>query len=228
MTIDGNSRLGPMVEANPRFACVLERHKLDFCSQGKQTLSDACLQRGVDPNLVLAELKELEAKSPDKNWKQAPLCELVEHIQKTYHQPLRLELPSLEERAKRVAMVHGSGNPKLHEIEELVSALCRDLLFHTEKEDKVLFPWICDLEKGLSRQGRLSAPMSVMESEHDEAEEVLEALRAATRNYSLPEGACTTYRLLFAGLRRLDDELQQHISLENSVLFPRALALPGA
>ena len=52
-----------------------------------------------------------------------------------------------------------------------------------------------------------------------------EAMRQATCDYSLPEGACNTYRALFHGLQELEADLHQHIHLENNILFPRAAEL---
>jgi regulator of cell morphogenesis and NO signaling len=41
----------------------------------------------------------------------------------------------------------------------------------------------------------------------------------------LPEGACNSYRALFAGLAELEAETFAHVHLENNLLFPRAIAL---
>jgi regulator of cell morphogenesis and NO signaling len=153
------------------------------------------------------------------------LTDLTKHIVNHYHEPLRRELASLKEMAHKVANVHGQHHPELRKVEDLVTTLAADLLEHTAKEDAVLFPWICAVELGEPRPGRLEAPVSVMESEHKEAGALLESLRSTTNDYAPPIGACTTYRLLFAGLERLERELHLHIHLESSVLFPRALAM---
>ena len=36
-----------------------------------------------------------------------------------------------------------------------------------------------------------------------------------------PQGACNTWRALYAGIAQLGDDLINHIHLENNVLFPR-------
>ena len=35
-----------------------------------------------------------------------------------------------------------------------------------------------------------------------------------------PQGACNTWRALYAGIAQLNDDLINHIHLENNVLFP--------
>ena len=40
-----------------------------------------------------------------------------------------------------------------------------------------------------------------------------------------PEGACPTYRGLYNGLEEFERGLRQHVHLENSIVFPRALEM---
>ena len=47
------------------------------------------------------------------------------------------------------------------------------------------------------------------------------ALNALTNNANPPAGACNTWRALYAGIAQLNDDLINHIHLENNVLFPQ-------
>lgn len=228
MTVDVNQELGALVVDNPTFVPALEKFKLDFCCQGKRSLAQACEEKGIDLKEVLAELEKATAAKGSKNWLEASLAEVVDHIQERYHTPLREELPSLLEKAHRVARVHGQYRPELEGVADLVTQLAEELLEHTQKEDKVLFPWIRELEKGETRSGNIGDPVSAMEAEHKEAGAILDQIREATKDFELPMSACTTYRLLYAGLEQLEKDTHMHIHLENSVLFPRALQLAKA
>lgn len=81
------------------------------------------------------------------------------------------------------------------------------------------FPMI---KQGMGSQAM--GPISVMESEHDEAGELLEVIKHTTNNVTPPPEACTTWKAMYNGINELIDDLMDHISLENNVLFPRALA----
>jgi len=87
------------------------------------------------------------------------------------------------------------------------------------KEERILFPMI---KQGQGSQA--AGPVSVMESEHDEAGELLEVIKHTTHNVTPPPEACTTWKAMYNGINELIDDLMEHISLENNVLFPRALA----
>jgi regulator of cell morphogenesis and NO signaling len=62
-------------------------------------------------------------------------------------------------------------------------------------------------------------------SEHDTAGALLRELRAATNDYLVPEDACLSYRTLYDALAAFEQDLHQHIHLENNLLFPRAVEL---
>jgi regulator of cell morphogenesis and NO signaling len=64
-----------------------------------------------------------------------------------------------------------------------------------------------------------------MEHEHDGAGSALERLRELTDGYIPPSWACNTYRALLDALAHLERDMHRHIHKENSVLFPRALAM---
>ena len=54
--------------------------------------------------------------------------------------------------------------------------------------------------------------------------ELLEVIKHTTHNVTPPPEACTTWKAMYNGINEMIDDLMEHISLENNVLFPRALA----
>ena len=64
-----------------------------------------------------------------------------------------------------------------------------------------------------------------MHHEHETLEKTLHRLRLLTNDYTAPESACTSHRLAFSLLKELDDDLVQHLYLENDILFPKAIAM---
>jgi regulator of cell morphogenesis and NO signaling len=62
-----------------------------------------------------------------------------------------------------------------------------------------------------------------MELEHEHHGEDLQGVRRLTNDLTPPPDACPTWRALYLGLQQLEEELMEHIHLENNVLFRRAL-----
>jgi regulator of cell morphogenesis and NO signaling len=50
-------------------------------------------------------------------------------------------------------------------------------------------------------------------------------MREASRDYTPPDDACTSFRALYSALVAFEKDLHQHIHLENNVLFPRAIEM---
>jgi len=97
------------------------------------------------------------------------------------------------------------------------------------KEEHILFPYFRQIENGHGCGpcclGSVQNPIHVMMMEHDDAGQKLREIREATNNFALPGDACVSYGTLFGALREFEQDLHQHIHLENNVLFPRALAM---
>ena len=86
------------------------------------------------------------------------------------------------------------------------------------KEERMLFPMI---KNGMGRNAGM--PIRVMMMEHEEHEAALAQLLATTDNFTAPADACSSWQQLYADLKTFADDLNDHIELENTILFPRAL-----
>lgn len=97
----------------------------------------------------------------------------------------------------------------------------------------MLFPYVIWMEGALARKepvtppmfGTVSNPVRMMTGEHDAAGDLLREMRAAAGLYAPPPDACASYRALYAALAEFEADLHQHIFLENSLLFPRAVEM---
>ena len=222
MEINTQSKVADIAIAYPLATRVLFRHGIGYCCEGGKSLQEACEKKSLETELIIAEIQKELAKSEaaEKSWDEAPLDELIDHILAVYHEPLKEELPRLQQMAERVEYVHGEKMPLvLPEIAKVVIALRAELEQHMQKEEQILFPLVKQGEKVM-----IDCPIKVMEQEHESADAALQRLRELTNNYQVPVGACNTWSALWHGLAALEQDLHQHIHLENNILFPRALA----
>ena len=218
--MNAHTTLAELAVTHPSAARVFYERGLDFCCGGRRALDDACRERGLDADDVLAAIESDEAKAaPAVQWNAQPLAALVDHIVTTYHARLRNDLPVLIAMARKVEARHAD-KPECPKglLDELIE-LHADVLDHIEKEEQILFPVIV---RGMG--ARASGPVHAMEVEHEHHAEHLARLRALTGDFIAPSSACNTWRALYLGLHQLERELIEHVHLENNVLFPRALA----
>jgi regulator of cell morphogenesis and NO signaling len=234
MNFTADTRVADIAAAEPATIKVLQQHGIDFCCGGQIPLADACARHGLDPEALLTELStaRLDPDAPAAR-DDATLTELILHIQKRYHAPLRAELPRLAEMLSKVVRRHGDRLPEtLLPLQSTFERLQSELLSHMAKEDAVLFPAIVAAETALEHGvtaaepwAWIEQPIDVMESEHASAGEALATMRELTRGYAPPEDACPTFRGLYYGLAELERDMQVHVHLENNILFPRAASL---
>jgi len=104
------------------------------------------------------------------------------------------------------------------------------MTLHMEKEEHALFPRIKEAENlfntGRSSEiieGYIQMPITALESDHDEAGNIMYEIRMLTDNYTPPQDACTTFKVTLAELKEFEEDLHKHVHLENNILFPKAI-----
>jgi regulator of cell morphogenesis and NO signaling len=220
--------------AQPATIRVFERFHLDYCCGGNRPLAEACAQKGISADDVLAALAQATAApEPAGDFTQAAPSELIRHIVSTHHAYVRSELPRLLPMAARCATKHGPAHPEVVQIERQLRQLGDELLNHLTKEEIILFPYIEALEKFHNGDGpaphacfpTVESPVQMMLTEHEAAGALLKEMRAATNNFAPPADACPTLVGLYDGIDAFERDLHRHIHLENNLLFPLAVAL---
>lgn len=223
--------IGEMVARHPALSRIFEQVGIDYCCGGKKTLEQACQEKGLDVESVSAELAACAAAegAPLVDAAAMSLTDLADHIEQTHHAFLRRELPRLDWMTEKVANVHGEHEPRLRQMRTTYQALQEELFSHMMKEERVLFPLIRELEANSTAPafhcGSLANPMRQMESEHHDAGSALESLSELSDGYAPPDWACNTYRAMLDALARFQLDMHQHVHKEESILFPKALAL---
>lgn len=208
---------------------TMEALGIDFCCGGGRPLREAAEKAGVPVQAAIAVIQVAAAPgagapAEERNWADAPLDALMDHIVETHHAYLHSEMPRLEGMLTLVARVHGPNHGDV--LQPMVghyAALKADLEAHLAREEEEVFPAVAKMLAGASRNG-VAESLAELAAEHDAAGELLAALRADSRGYEVPEDACATYRALYDGIQALEQDLHRHIHLENNALFPRALA----
>lgn len=158
---------------------------------------------------------------------------LIQHIVRKHHNFVRDEMPRLGMLAEKVVARHGAQDPSLVQVRDCIAKISEEMTSHMLKEEQVLFPYIAKMEHELAAGseippaffGSVRNPIASMLAEHDSAGELLKRIRSLTRDYTLPEGACPTFRALFSTMQEFETDMHRHVHLENNILFPRALAM---
>ena len=236
MAIATTKTVGELAVEIPNATREFEKLGIDYCCGGSRTLGEACAEAKISVDEALDRLqKSMTAAPPStgQDWQNQPLADLIGHITSTHHVFVREECPRIEALAAKVVSVHGKNHPELLQVQELFAALAEELRVHLMKEEQVLFPYVSRMEESVlsgepvppAMFGTVVNPVRMMMQEHDGAGDVLRSLRTVTKDYTLPEDACISYRTLYQAMQEFEADLHQHIHLENNILFPRAVAM---
>ena len=212
--LSAEQAIGQIAVELPGSTAVFRRLKLDFCCGGQISLREAAAQKSLDVAAILAELSQLQ-RSTNLPGITSP-AELIDHILARYHEVHRAQLPELIRMARRVEAVHRDNPDVPAGLADTLEAMHEELLSHMEKEETILFPM---LKTG--GNAFVVHPIGMMRAEHVDHGEALDKLNALTNDATPPQGACNTWRALYAGIAQLNDDLINHIHLENNVLFPQ-------
>ncbi|HZD26242.1 MAG TPA: iron-sulfur cluster repair protein YtfE [Alphaproteobacteria bacterium] len=206
--------LADLAVSLPGATALFRAHKLDFCCGGEVPLAKAAAVRALDLDDLVTALAALDRSAAPELPDDADA--LIDHILARYHEPHRAELPELIRLSRRVEAVHRDNPAVPRGLADALEELLAELDSHMQKEEQVLFP--------MMRAGgnpMIAHPIARMRFEHDEHGERIRALEALTDGCTVPEGACASWRALYAGTASLIDDLMQHIHIENHMLFPR-------
>ncbi len=214
---------------------VFEHYGIDYCCGGRKPLAEACAASNLEVDTVLAALENAAKSSVPtaEEWSKASLEKLCGHIVATHHAYVKSELPRLAVLAEKVVRRHGDTQAELPLIQTKLAKLDEELSQHLLKEEAVLFPYVVKLERALKTGnamphgcfGTVANPITMMTAEHDMAHALLAEIHQLSNQYATPVGACPTYHAFYDGLKEFEEDLHQHIHLENDILFPRAIQL---
>ncbi len=210
-----NRTLADIAASLPGATTLFRAEKLDFCCGGRVSLADAMAEKQKDPQPLVARLEALAATATPLDEPQ-DVDGLIDLILDRYHETHRREFPELVKLSRRVEAVHRDNPDVPAGLADFLQHIGEELESHMRKEEQVLFP--------MMRPGghaMIGGPISAMLSEHDDYGEHLRKLESLTNDFEPPVGACTTWRALYAGARKLTDDVMEHIHIENNLLFPR-------
>ena len=232
MQLDPMKTVRDLAVELPNATRVFEKTKIDYCCGGDQLLGAACARAGVDLQTLekMLETTPEPALNSTVEFQNLSAAELIQYILDKHHVYTRDEMQRLETLVDKVVNAHGANHPELLSIRDLLQQLIAELRGHMFKEEQILFPYIVDLERSVAQQrtapfapfGTVNNPVRMMMLEHDNAGEILRELRTLSRGYAAPDDACISYQTFYEALEAFEQDLHQHIHLENNLLFPQA------
>lgn len=220
MIIKEKITVGGMAASVPEALQVFQKLGIDFCCGGKMPLAEALAEKGLNLKKFY-ELLDAEKAGRKESTKHTDFTSmspsvLSTYIEDTHHDYLRLVLPEISQLMLAVIRAHGKNHRELFEVYRLFGQLKTDLEQHLVKEETMLFPALA--QDGTRNQAIRDLAAEII-GEHEAAGELLAELHETTGDFAIPPDACQSYRKVYTLLLELENDLHQHIHLENNILL---------
>jgi regulator of cell morphogenesis and NO signaling len=226
-----------IVAQNYRTADIFQKYEIEYCCGGKWPLETACMIKGLEFEKLKKELQDASRSTqlpPHLSFETWSIDFLTSYIIHVHHQHLKQSLPATEEILNHFTKDHEKKYPYMLEVQALFAKLKEELIPHIQYEEEIIFPYICQVSHAFENNDTyakllvktLRKPLDkVMNSEHEMLTAPVLKIRNLTNSYSPPEKACISHKVVLERLKENDNDLMQHVYLENDILFPRALQI---
>lgn len=237
LDINPKSIVSDIVARNYRTADVFKKYEIEYCCGGKWPLETICMMKGIDINELQKELimaardLQIPAFLSFHDWNVDFLTDYIINI---HHYYLKKTLPELKLQLDDFIEEHIKKYPELSQLKTSYDKLYKEIIPHIQEEEDLIFPYIKQVAHAFENKDSYAALLvktlrkpidKLMKQEHEIVNSIVFQLRALTGNYTAPEKACISHRVIYSKLKELDNDLLQHIYLENNILFPKALAM---
>lgn len=230
-------RVADVVASHPEVQRAFELLGVDYCCGATRTLGVAASLAGIDFDELVELLADddhavLSAMRAPEDFGARSLSEQVAHLHDHHHRFARKQLLRLDRAVRRVWSTHRK-TPGLARVRALVLELADDLIPHMAREERFLFAYMRSLDGSplpgdrvsIPLHGNIEYPLASITHDHSEDAARLMELRDLTIGFQPNAESCRNIQALYAGLAELERDLQEHIRIENQVVFPRAVEM---
>ena len=233
MPIDTHRRIADLIDDNYAYAAVLYYFGIGFYDYNQKTLEQVCAEKGVRVQQVIAGLESIYEQPPEQPLTLAayPIDLVIAYLKHTHFVFIKERLPYLSKLIH--ALRDTDHDDVVDDLRFIFPLFVEDLIHHIYQEEDELFSYILSLHQAL-REPNLPAQLYYdMEKyaiqdfavHHDADDDEMEGIRHIAHNYDTQHTTNLHLRVVYAELQQFERELKVHASVENEILFPKALML---
>jgi regulator of cell morphogenesis and NO signaling len=236
-SIKETEKLGDIIERDYRTAEILNSFAIDFVVNSEGTLQQACVDKGLDVSIVKSALSsatrniQLSNSLPFDEWK---VDFLIDYIINVHHEYIKRKLPKLLESVRHLGKTDVPKDVEVEKLKQTIADINNYLLPHMQNEETSVFPYLKQVTSAwykretygslLVRTLRKPVEKTLLK-DHDSLKELMQKIRKITNNYKVADRVWMICNVLWNQLQEFDNDLVQHIYLENKVLFPKIILI---
>lgn len=228
--------MADIILSNHHLLSVITRFdiKLGF---GEKTIDEVCIENDVNTDFFLEIINAFNEPEyyPENHLETFPLSLIVLYLKNTHSYYLNRKIPEIQEMISNLISDNIDNQHKeLFLIKKFFDDYQKNLRFHIDREEQIVYPYILKLEL-FYRNPSLFSEQEIEElrnyaieryvEEHDDIEESLYDLKSLIIKYLPPlKNNILCYKIL-GQLGHLENDINDHSNMENRVLVPRVLRM---
>ncbi|WP_105300368.1 DUF542 domain-containing protein [Anaerococcus marasmi] len=221
------TKIEDVVKTDNSMIDFFNKEKIDFCCNGHMTVEEIAKEKNIDAN-DLAKKIQGAIKSDNSNredimniddFKNSDIKEMIDSLIIDHHKRERDLLFEIDPLLNKILSVHFARHgEELMKLHSLFADLKKELEEHFVKEEEITFPLMLENE---SPSQEVIKKVEELETDHEEAGDIIKEMIELTDWFETPEDACRTYVHTFNLLEKLVKDVFIHIFKENSIMFEK-------
>lgn len=210
-----NTKLADVIHANFMLIYILPRFDVRL-GIGEQTTKQLFENKpvSVDLFLLVCNLYTFSQYVPDEQTvAKISLEELMIYLKNSHKEYLNERVPDITQKIQEI--ISSSANPQTKVLDQFFDKYKKELILHFDYEEKVLFPYINALLQG---QKTSHYKVKEFEKNHSNVEDKLNDLKNIIIKYLPSENAYGKAKDALVALFLLEDDLNKHNLIEDTVL----------
>jgi regulator of cell morphogenesis and NO signaling len=159
--------------------------------------------------------------------------ELAGYVTDKHHSYARQAAEIIHDRLNHLMSMNDDSKEDYRHLWNLFDQLFLELDNHMRKEETILFPFVRKMVQADQGHGEdefpsvtmVRNPIELLLKEHRRVSNLLQELRMATNHYKPADESSPTCKLCLAEMFDLDQDIQRHFYLEETVLYPKLIRL---
>ena len=227
-------RIEELVDENYVHAYVLHYFGIKFYDYSEHTLEEVCKERGLLLEHVVKEMESpLYLKELDIPLVSFPLDLILAYLKHSHYLYLKYKLPYIVSLVDNFKPFHPEYLSIAKDLKIVFPLFVEDFIQHIHQEEDTLFTYIKILDQALKEPLNPSKLYYHFEKnsiqkfamEHEVHDDEMKGIRLITHQYRTNPGTPLHVKVIYNELMEFESSLHAHATIENEILFPKALAL---
>lgn len=222
-----NTKIEDIVKTDNSMIDFFNKEKIDFCCNGHMTVEEVAKEKNIDANDLAKKIQgAIKSDNSDTedimnldDFKNLDIKEMIDSLIIDHHKRERDLLFEIDPLLNKILSVHFTNHgEELMKLHSLFADLKKELEEHFVKEEEITFPLMLENE---SPSQEVIKKVEELETDHEEAGDIIKEMIKLTDWFNPPEDACRTYVHTFNLLEKLVKDVFIHIFKENSIMFEK-------